>query len=640
MSNTFKLNNSTKKYTLTYRLKSFQSLDKYVYKEFHKKYFLSNLFYDSCVINNIVYNEKTLVVAKFKDYLIMDDISEFLKRYYTMEESLFRLPKFYLYYITYNKIYPNYTSLPESKYIYKNIHRKQKMIDLQQETQSLEELKKETTDNEKDNETKNHQRKKNKLNKVFDSEVYDSIIRQSQDLYSLLFGIEKNNEKKNTSITSLKKIIIEIDKYEYGIKMEYNEKNSSKGKKIHSNLSKIGNTSSSLTKQSTLASSSIFALQKFRKINKRNENSKFIALKKIHNYEKSSLYSNKSLFTTGRLINSKSKSKSKNKNETLSNKLKTSLNNMTLKKINNNNEKNTNKPQLKKIKVNLNSTNNKNNFSTLESRISQHTVRIGSLIHKIIENSNNLSNKEMKVPLKLSGKSKTSKLKTIRHNKFNSFMTSKRNSQINKISNIKNGVNLANKDFPIFSHTYRDLKTIIGKKISTGKFTHKKFNTNISDINKSNEEKKLRSSLLLNRLKNNIEKNTLNKVFKIKKKEIYIKDIKNTIKHSKNVDKNECLTERGNLTRPNKNINIFDKGSFTTAKKNFVFHKKTARNDLTSRTNEKAKIIKNLLLADKNFVNNTSVKKCKDWNINKDKDDIKKMPRIDKSKLLQMININ
>ena len=171
MSDTFKLNHTSKRSTSSYHLQSFQSIDKYIYKALHKKYFLSNLFYDACVINNIVYNERTLIVAKFKDFLIMDDSSEFLKRYYTMEESLFRLPKFFLYYITYNKIYPNYTSLPESKYIYKNIHRKQKMIDLQQETQSFEELKKEITDNESDNETKNHKRKKNKLNKVFDSEI-------------------------------------------------------------------------------------------------------------------------------------------------------------------------------------------------------------------------------------------------------------------------------------------------------------------------------------------------------------------------------------------------------------------------------------------------------------------------------------
>lgn len=32
------------------------------------------------IINDIVYNEKSHIVAKFKDFLIFDDCSEFLKR--------------------------------------------------------------------------------------------------------------------------------------------------------------------------------------------------------------------------------------------------------------------------------------------------------------------------------------------------------------------------------------------------------------------------------------------------------------------------------------------------------------------------------------------------------------------------------
>lgn len=32
------------------------------------------------IINEIIYNEKAHIVARFKDYLILDDTSEFLKR--------------------------------------------------------------------------------------------------------------------------------------------------------------------------------------------------------------------------------------------------------------------------------------------------------------------------------------------------------------------------------------------------------------------------------------------------------------------------------------------------------------------------------------------------------------------------------
>lgn len=40
------------------------------------------------IINDIIYNEQTNVVSVFKDYLIFDDISEFLKRFYMVAEAL------------------------------------------------------------------------------------------------------------------------------------------------------------------------------------------------------------------------------------------------------------------------------------------------------------------------------------------------------------------------------------------------------------------------------------------------------------------------------------------------------------------------------------------------------------------------
>ena len=97
------------------------------------KYNSSDQTYNINVINNIIYNEKSHIVATFKDYLIIDDYSEFLKRYYKFGESMIRLPKYYEYYETYSKIYPNYTAILEGKYIYRNIQRKQRMIDLQEQ---------------------------------------------------------------------------------------------------------------------------------------------------------------------------------------------------------------------------------------------------------------------------------------------------------------------------------------------------------------------------------------------------------------------------------------------------------------------------------------------------------------------------
>lgn len=69
----------------------------------------------------------------FKDYLIFDDVSEFLKRFYECTESKKRLPKVIEFYETYSKVFPNYVNLPENKFMFKNIERKQLYWDSKQQ---------------------------------------------------------------------------------------------------------------------------------------------------------------------------------------------------------------------------------------------------------------------------------------------------------------------------------------------------------------------------------------------------------------------------------------------------------------------------------------------------------------------------
>lgn len=131
----------------------------YVFTSLHKKYFVDDELYSIFLINNIIYNDKMHLVAKFKDYLIADDQSEFLKRFYKHRESFPRLDKIYEYYEKYSRIYPNYTILLESKYLYKNIHQKQKMIDLQQEKEEEIEKMKERKKKFKEKEYKKNEEK-------------------------------------------------------------------------------------------------------------------------------------------------------------------------------------------------------------------------------------------------------------------------------------------------------------------------------------------------------------------------------------------------------------------------------------------------------------------------------------------------
>ena len=94
-----------------------------------RKYLTSKEYYNIKIINDIIYNEQTRIVSVLEDYLIYDDISEFLKRFYWTRESHERLSRMYEFYEKYSKVFPNYVILPENKYLFKNIEKKQKLID-------------------------------------------------------------------------------------------------------------------------------------------------------------------------------------------------------------------------------------------------------------------------------------------------------------------------------------------------------------------------------------------------------------------------------------------------------------------------------------------------------------------------------
>ena len=92
-----------------------------IFKKFNKKYNVMPKRYNSTIVDNIIFNEKSHIVSVFKDLLIKYDFNDFLKRFYTRKESSIRLPKYFEYYNLYSKIFPNYTSIPECRYLYKNI---------------------------------------------------------------------------------------------------------------------------------------------------------------------------------------------------------------------------------------------------------------------------------------------------------------------------------------------------------------------------------------------------------------------------------------------------------------------------------------------------------------------------------------
>ena len=59
---------------------------------------MSKQFEEVKAVNDLVYNEPTHLVSVFKDFLILDDINEFLKRPYANVEQpqrINKLTKFY-----------------------------------------------------------------------------------------------------------------------------------------------------------------------------------------------------------------------------------------------------------------------------------------------------------------------------------------------------------------------------------------------------------------------------------------------------------------------------------------------------------------------------------------------------------------
>lgn len=231
-----------------------------IHQSFVKKYENLNLKYNVNIIDNIIYNERAHIVAEFKDRLIIDDRGEFLKRYYKFYESLIRLPKFYEYYNLYSKIFPNYTSLPEGKYFYRNIQKKQRMIDLQEQNEIENQDK--HNDESISNNNINDDGDKNNKGDVFSTDVINSILNQSDSQQiEILFNVKRNNISKDEDAFNdkLNEIIKKLNDFDIkkNIKKEHskksisnsNSKSKSKSKdRKNNNKSKSGNNNKNKSK--------------------------------------------------------------------------------------------------------------------------------------------------------------------------------------------------------------------------------------------------------------------------------------------------------------------------------------------------------------------------------------------------------
>lgn len=150
-----------------------------------KSYEKVSLSYNDLIVNALLSNGKCHLVALFKDFLIQDDVSEFLKRQYKNYESKIRLKKLINFYNSTSLIYPNYTPVVEAKFIYKNVMHKQKIIDQQQENEDMQKY------------LKKHQKKVQKeKDNVFNTQAYEEIINESNSFLINMLGLNANTIRK------------------------------------------------------------------------------------------------------------------------------------------------------------------------------------------------------------------------------------------------------------------------------------------------------------------------------------------------------------------------------------------------------------------------------------------------------------
>ncbi len=199
-------------------------LEKNIYKNF-KNLYVDNDYYNIIKIDEIINNEKSHLVAEFKDFLVKGDTAEFLIEFYNIKEINVIYPQILQYYNDNLFIFPNYVTLPESKYIYVNIQKKQKIIDIQEEFH--------------DNEIRRI-KDKNDDKVIFTCNEIDSLLNQTDTSgIKKFFGIsETNTENSNVIDKNEQQILKLIDNINDIEKKNQNYKNSSVYLK-HNNLSKL-----------------------------------------------------------------------------------------------------------------------------------------------------------------------------------------------------------------------------------------------------------------------------------------------------------------------------------------------------------------------------------------------------------------
>lgn len=363
-----------------------------------KKHSTTPKKYRIIIINSIIFDYKSHIVSKFKDYLLWDEISEFLKRFYNLGESFDRLPNISQYYETYTLFAPIYFGLTASLVIIMNnwTRKKKNYLEYIEDKEEIDEKNKNNDDGHilnfkkiiKSNlvysESSDSKYKVSK--KTIDLTKYDDVdsffLKENNNLSNISkIGEEENNKKDKNDIIqnySLSKIMDDLSSnYSVYLTKTYNFKKNEENKNTKNNYYK--NKKKEIKKV----------------INKKDKN--FVLSDKVLF---SNMYKNKIKKSKNQKINKKygtsNNSNSKAKRSQINEKFKENKSkvknkiNMPLNENNHNNLKRKFKTQINNLQITLN--NFTRNKSGLKEKKEKENTKKYALTNTNITSYNNSTN--------------------------------------------------------------------------------------------------------------------------------------------------------------------------------------------------------------------------------------------------------
>ena len=540
--------------------------------------------YTLVCINNLIYTENCHIVARFKDFLYYDDDTEFLNKFFPKKEQKKILNKVFNFYSKYCKVFPNYMILPENEFLYRNLRKKQKLID------QFNEIKKEEEENRK-----HLKLKKNKDNEnnyiIFGKKEQDSIEKyspsfsQSNIIMTDYLNFNSNNDKSRTKILNINNsknsITISLN---YNNNFDINDMNSSEltlisiTNLIKKNPSKTEKNSGNKNSKDKLS----FTPQKNKaKIEKFNINEEKITTNLNEDFKKKyiSYYQNKKIGGQSNFNSSNKNTNSNINNYNYSTNVSNKTNNkkkefVTLKKniINNNIIYVNNNTNNNILISSITKTGKKKDSKNIKSAITKK--KLFSATEKAISHKRPIYNYQNK---------KTEKNSISINNNIN---INKQKKNIKDMSSITLKHSISPHDTKINSIKIKIIDNLskiqeVKKNINFKSPSHNVSNSNnISYVTKINKNKKLNENEKIN---SNLDK-------KILKNNATIKKIttKEKIKNYKNILRNNKTNHFSYDI--NKNHIIVNKNTFNNYTDK-IFNNKNTANDITRKTEQNNKYI-------------------------------------------------